>query len=73
MLLNGKQDVDGVILLSPQYLIPFKAKACLDLSERKAKGEPVDSADIKKYKNDIMRLTAAFLAGNGTAATNRPC
>ena len=65
MLLNGKQEVDGVIVLSPQYLIPFKAKACLDLSERKAKGEPVDSADIKKHKNDIARLTA-ILTGQET-------
>ena len=48
MRLNGKQDVNGVIVLSPQYLIPLKAKDYLDLSEHKARGEPVGSADIKK-------------------------
>ena len=37
-------------------LIPFKAKAWLDLSERKANGEMVDSKNIKKHKNDVFRL-----------------
>ena len=39
--------VDGIPVLSPTCLIPFKAKAWLDLKERKLNGEQVDS---KKYK-----------------------
>lgn len=39
------------------YLIPFKAKAWMDLTNRKAAGEHVDSKNIKKHKNDIFRLT----------------
>ncbi len=38
------------------YLIPFKAKAWLDLKERKLNGEQVDSKNIKKHKNDVFRL-----------------
>lgn len=39
------------------YLIPFKAKAWMDLTDRKAAGEHVESKNIKKHKNDVFRLT----------------
>lgn len=39
------------------YLIPFKAKAWMDLTDRKFAGEHVDSKNIKKHKNDVFRLT----------------
>ena len=48
--------VDGIPVLSPTCLIPFKAKAWLDLKERKLNGEQVDSKNIKKHKNDVFRL-----------------
>lgn len=56
LLKNGQTIIDGIPVLSPTCLIPFKAKAWLDLKERKAKGDPVDSKNIKKHKNDIFRL-----------------
>ena len=46
----------GLSLLSAPGLIALKAKAWLDLSERKRKGEQVDGADIRKHKNDVFRL-----------------
>ena len=49
--------VDGVTVLDAAYLIPFKAKAWMDLADRKAAGEHVDSKNIKKHKNDVFRLT----------------
>ena len=49
--------VDGVTVLDAAYLIPFKAKAWMDLTDRKAAGEHVDSKNIKKHKNDVFRLT----------------
>lgn len=45
-------------------LIPFKAKAWLDLKERKLNGEQVDSKNIKKHKNDVCRL-AQLITANG--------
>ena len=57
LLLQGRTEIDGVSILSPQYLIPFKAKAWLDLSTRKQQGEQVDEKDIRKHKNDVARLT----------------
>ncbi len=53
----GKVTIDGVTVLDAAYLIPFKAKAWIDLTNRKAIGEHVDSKNIKKHKNDIFRLT----------------
>ena len=35
----------------------YKAKAWMDLTDRKAAGEHVDSKNIKKHKNDVFRLT----------------
>lgn len=56
-LKQGKVTVDGVTVLDAAYLIPFKAKAWMDLIDRKAAGEHVDSKNIKKHKNDVFRLT----------------
>lgn len=46
----------GASVLTPYALIPLKAKAWLDLTERKAAGKPADSRDIRKHRNDILRL-----------------
>lgn len=56
-LKQGKTTVSGITVLDAAYLIPFKAKAWLDLSERKEVGEHVDSKNIRKHKNDVFRLT----------------
>lgn len=60
-LLAGKVVVRDLSVLKPEYLILFKVKAYLDLSERKEKGEHVDSRDIKKHKNDVLRIVAEFV------------
>lgn len=56
-LKQGKVIVNGVTVLDAAYLIPFKAKAWMDLTDRKTSGEHVDSKNIKKHKNDVFRLT----------------
>ncbi len=48
--------------MSPTCLIPFKAKAWLDLTERKLNGEQIDSKNIKKHKNDVFRLAQLITA-----------
>ncbi len=55
-LKKGVRVVDGINILDTAYLIPFKMKAWLDLSARKARGEAIDSKNIKKHKNDVFRL-----------------
>lgn len=54
---QGKVIVDGIPVLDEYHLIPFKAKAFLDLTARKAAGEAIDSKNIKKHKNDVFRLS----------------
>lgn len=56
-LRQGRVRVAGVTVLDAPYMIPFKAKARLDMSNRKAAGEQVDSRNIRKHKNDVFRLT----------------
>lgn len=60
-LLTGKAIINGLSVLRPEYLILFKAKAYLDLRSKKTNGENIDSRDIKKHKNDILRISAEFL------------
>ncbi len=53
---SGKYQLDGLSLLGASHLIPIKARAWIDLSERKNLGEDVDEKNIRKHKNDILRL-----------------
>ena len=62
LLKTGQIMVDGIPVLSPTCLIPFKAKAWLDLTERKLNGEQIDSKNIKKHKNDVFRLAQLITA-----------
>ena len=67
LLRSGTVVVDGVTVLGAAYLIPFKAKAWLDLTARKANGENVDSKNIRKHKNDVFRLSALLIPGTQIA------
>ena len=57
LLSGGRVIVNGIPVLDVDKLILFKMKAWLDLSARKAAGEPVDSKNIRKHKNDVFRLS----------------
>lgn len=52
----GREILDGVSILKVEYIIPFKMKAWIDLNERKESGEKVDSKNIKKHKNDVLKI-----------------
>lgn len=60
-LLQGRDVIDGFSVLQHSYLIPFKAKAWLDLKARSQRGEHVDSRDMKKHRNDIIRLAGELV------------
>ena len=51
-----KRGTKGISIVGTEGLIPLKAYAWLDLTRRKASGENIDSRDIKKHKNDVLRL-----------------
>ncbi|MBE0417836.1 MAG: nucleotidyl transferase AbiEii/AbiGii toxin family protein [Coriobacteriia bacterium] len=53
---RGARVVEGVPLLGPEYLIPLKAHAWLDLTRRRDVGESIQGDDIKKHRADVVRL-----------------
>ncbi len=62
-LQQSRSVIDGVSLLNEDLLIPFKAKAFLDLSQRKKDGDnSVKSGDIKKHYRDVFRLAQLLAA-----------
>lgn len=61
VLLTGRNVIDEISVLKPTCLVAFKAKAWLDLSEKQSRGEHVDSRDIKKHRNDILRITSELV------------
>lgn len=59
---TGCRVVDGISLLDEVHLVPFKAKAFLDLRQRREQGEHVDSKDVAKHFKDVFRLVQLFSA-----------
>jgi len=53
---GARIDIDGIPTIPPEIIVPLKARAWLDLTERREAGEKVDATDIKKHKNDVFRL-----------------
>ncbi len=51
-----KKEIEGVSIVGEECLIPLKAQAWLDLSKRKGNGEQVDNKNIRKHRNDVLRL-----------------
>lgn len=58
-----KRDFDGVSIVGEECLIPLKARAWLDMMQRKEDGEKVDSKDIRKHRNDVLRLYLLLVPG----------
>jgi hypothetical protein len=53
---EGKQDMGGLPIVTATHLIPLKARAWIDLSAQSAAGVSVDEKNIRKHRNDIIRL-----------------
>lgn len=48
---------DGIILADERVLIPLKVTAYLDLKRKREEGLEVKRDDIRKHKNDAIRLS----------------
>ncbi|HUE66385.1 MAG TPA: hypothetical protein VMO78_18605, partial [Rhizomicrobium sp.] len=70
-LQSAKRNVQGVTILDETLLIPFKVKAFLDLTERKEKGDKIDSKNLKKHRNDVFRLIQ-LLPGDAAIDVSEP-
>jgi hypothetical protein len=53
---NGRVVIDSVSTLGIEEIIVFKAKAYLELSKKRDRGEAVHGDDIKKHRTDVIRL-----------------
>ena len=51
---------NGLAFANATALIPLKAHAWLDLTNRKRSGEVIDTQKITKHRNDIFRLAATL-------------
>jgi hypothetical protein len=56
-IMAGRREVAGLPWIGEDRLIPLKAIAWLDLNERKEQGAQVDTKDVRKHLNDVLRLS----------------
>ena len=57
-LLEGRDVINGISILKPEWIIPFKVKAWLDLQNKKEQNIPIDSKNIRKHRNDVLRIVS---------------
>lgn len=55
-IMSGRRETDGLPWVGEDRLIPLKAVAWIDLTARHEKGEAVDTKNIRKHANDVLRL-----------------
>lgn len=64
LLIEGAEVISNISIISAPYLILFKAKAWLDLKQRREEGnERVDSKNIEKHRKDIIKLWTTLEPG----------
>ena len=57
LVLDHKEQIQGASVIPGGCLIPLKAKAWLDLSNRRDAGDTnVKSSDVRKHRNDVFSL-----------------
>lgn len=66
-IMAGARDSAGLRWIGEDRLIPLKAVAWLELTTRKGEGEAIDSKDVRKHLNDVLRLSQ-LLAPNTRVA-----
>lgn len=69
-LSHGLTELEGIQVLNYTHIIPFKAKAWIDLKERRQNGEAVDSKNILKHKNDVFRLSQLLAESDSVALSD---
>ncbi|MGC5702817.1 hypothetical protein J4P02_21670 [Pseudomonas sp. NFXW11] len=69
-LIAGMQQIDSITHIGADRLIPLKAHAWLNLNERQDKGEQIDSKNIRKHRDDILRLSV-LLTPNSTTLSQQ--
>lgn len=55
-IMQNKREIKGIMIVNEIAIIPLKANAFLDLSEKKVNNPKLSSFDINKHKNDVYKL-----------------
>ena len=71
LILEHRREDDGLPSVTPEALIPLKARAWIDMTERQRKGEKIDSKDIQKHRTDVFRLGATLSGESGGHLANK--
>lgn len=66
-LLGGRIIIDGLSLINEERLIPLKAQAWMELTDRRDAGDKIDSRKVSKHLKDVVKLSE-ILRGNQTVA-----
>jgi hypothetical protein len=67
LLRNSIRVLNGIAVAHERTLIPFKARAYLDMEERRAAGdETVGKAKVNRHRADVFRILALIAAGEVT-------
>lgn len=61
---NAHKSEDGYSIITPLATICLKARAFREMNEQRKRGEEVDSRDIRKHRNDIVKLTTVLEEGD---------
>lgn len=56
------REIGGVPVLEEAAIIPFKARAWLDLTKQRAETGQPDEKNVRKHRNDVARLTQLLAA-----------
>ncbi|MFK2891356.1 hypothetical protein ISS98_09500 [Dyella flagellata] len=56
-IMDGRVVIDGLPLVKEDRIIALKAAAWMELTQRRNSGEKVDSANVRKHINDVLRLS----------------
>src|SRR5271154_6124515 len=67
LIVNHHRTQEGVAVADATALIPLKAHAWLNLTQRKEHGEKIDSKYIDKHRNDVFRLAGTLPGEPGPA------
>lgn len=66
-MIEGRNIINGIPVLKPEYLIPFKMYAWLNLVKEKSEGRITKEKDLKKHKYDVFRLLQIVVEGTKVA------
>ena len=72
LLARSREDVDGLPVATPACLIVLKARAWLDLTERREAGQRVDGKNIRKHRDDVFKLSQLLVEGEHVALRAGP-